>query len=51
MLVCIVEAIYARLWEEDRLTKCKREETEAAMQVERNREALKVSQIAALLLQ
>lgn len=34
--------MYAKMWEEDRLTKCNREEVETAMQIERNREALKV---------
>ena len=34
--------MYARLWDEDRQTKCKREEMEAALQIERNREMLKV---------
>jgi hypothetical protein len=34
--------MYARLWEEDQAAKCKREEIEAAMQIERNREMLKV---------
>ena len=34
--------MYARLWEEDQVAKCKREEIEAAMQIERNREMLKV---------
>ena len=38
-----VEGMYARLWEEDRQTKCKREEMEAALQIERNREMLKVA--------
>lgn len=38
----VVEAMYAKMWEEDRLAKCKREEMETAMQIERNREALKV---------
>lgn len=37
-----VEEMYARLWDEDRQTKCKREEMEAALQIERNREMLKV---------
>jgi hypothetical protein len=36
------EQMYARLWEEDQAAKCKREEIEAAMQIERNREMLKV---------
>ena len=34
--------MYARMWEDDRFAKCKREEMEAALQIERNREALKV---------
>ena len=34
--------MYACLWEEDRLAKCKREEMETVMQTERNRETLKV---------
>lgn len=34
--------MYARLWEEDRAAKCKREEIEATLQIERNREMLKV---------
>lgn len=34
--------MYAKLWDEDRQTKCKREEMEAALQIERNREMLKV---------
>ena len=37
-----VEEMYARLWDEDRQTKCKREEMEAALQIERNKEMLKV---------
>ena len=36
--------MYAQLWEEDRLAKCKREEMEAVMQAERNKETLKVSE-------
>lgn len=36
------ERMYARMWEDDRFAKCKREEMEAALQIERNREALKV---------
>lgn len=35
--------LYAKLWEEDRKAKCQREEMEAAMQLERNMEMLKVS--------
>ena len=38
----VVESMYAKMWEEDRLTKCTREEIETQMQIERNREALKV---------
>lgn len=34
--------MYARLWEEDRAAKCKREEIEATLQIERNHEMLKV---------
>ena len=34
--------MFARLWEEDRVAKEKREEMEAALQIERNREMLKV---------
>lgn len=34
--------MYASLWEEDRAAKCRREEIEAALQIERNREMLKV---------
>ena len=37
------EMLYAKLWEEDRKAKCQREEVEAAMQLERNMEMLKVS--------
>ena len=37
-----VEQMYAKLWDEDRRTKCKREEMEAALQIERNKEMLKV---------
>ena len=41
--ICLVEEkMFAELWEEDRLTKSKREEMEAAMQLERNREMLRV---------
>lgn len=35
--------MFAELWEKDHLSKCKREEMEAAMQLERNREMLRVS--------
>ena len=34
--------MYAHLWEEDQAAKCRREEIEAAMQIERNEEMLKV---------
>ena len=34
--------MFAQLWKEDRLSKEKREEMEAALQLERNREMLKV---------
>ena len=34
--------MYALLWEKDQVAKCKREEIEAALQIERNREMLKV---------
>lgn len=37
-----VEQMYTRLWDEDRETKRKREEMEAALQIERNREMIKV---------
>lgn len=36
------EQMYAQLWEEDRQAKCHREEMEAALQIERNREMLQV---------
>ena len=34
--------MYAKLWERDHLAKCKREEMETALQLERNRAALEV---------
>ena len=34
--------MYAALWEEDQAAKCRREEVETALQIERNREMLKV---------
>lgn len=37
-----VEQMYAKLWDDDRQAKCKREEIEAALQIERNRDMLKV---------
>ena len=38
----IEEEMYAQLWREDMLAKAKREEMEAVLQIERNREMLKV---------
>ena len=35
--------MYAKLWEEDYRIKCEREEIETTLQIERNREALKVA--------
>ena len=37
------ERLYAELWERDRSAKCAREEMETALQMERNKEMLKVS--------
>ena len=37
------EKMFAELWEKDHHSKCKKEEMEAAMQLERNREMLRVS--------
>ena len=37
------EKMFAELWEKDHHSKCKREEMETAMQLERNREMLRVS--------
>ncbi len=34
--------MYAKLWNEDYLSKCQREEMEAALQIERNKEMLEV---------
>ena len=42
MFILTEECMYARLWEEDRQAKCKREEMEAALQLERNREMIEV---------
>ena len=39
------EQIYAELWDKDRETKCKREEMEAALQLERNKEMLQVTAV------
>lgn len=36
------EEMYAQLWKEDMLAKAKHEEMEAVLQIERNREMLKV---------
>ena len=36
-------ALYAMMWKEDYLAKCKREEMEVALQIERNKEMLGVS--------
>lgn len=36
------DKMFAELWEKDHLSKCKREEMETAMQLERNREMLRV---------
>jgi len=40
--------MYSKLWEEDRQAKCRREEMEAALQLERSRETLKVYSVALL---
>ena len=42
--VCVIaeDEMYAQLWKEDMLAKAKREEMEAVLQIERNREMLKV---------
>ena len=37
-----VEQMYAELWEQDRILKAKREEEEAKLQMERNREMVEV---------
>jgi len=42
------EKMFTELWEEDRLAKSKREEMETAMQLERNREMLRVNMITNL---
>ena len=44
------EEMYAKLWEEDRLAKARREEMESMRQIERNRETLAIlqQQMAAL---
>lgn len=41
--MCIEEQIYAKMWKEDELIKAKREEMEAALQIERNKEMVGVS--------
>ncbi len=38
------EQFYAGLWEKDRLAKCAREEMDGVLQIERNKEMIKVSQ-------
>lgn len=38
----VEESMYAKLWKEDQEAKRKREEMEAALQIEKNREMLKV---------
>ena len=40
--------MYAKLWEEDRQAKCRREEMEATLQLERSKEMLKVYSVALL---
>ena len=35
--------MFTELWEQDHLSKCKREEMETAMELERNREMLRVN--------
>ena len=37
------EEMFAQMWKDDYSAKCKREEMEAALQIERNREMLKVN--------
>lgn len=37
------EILYAKMWSEDHLVKSQREEVEAALQIERNKEMLDVS--------
>lgn len=39
------EKMFAELWEKDYISKCNREEMEAAMQLERNREMLRVNNL------
>ena len=38
------EAMYAKMWEQDYLTKCQREEMEKVLQIERNKDMLEVKQ-------
>ena len=45
MFYHVEEQMYADLWEEDRVAKCRREEIEAALQIERNREMLKILEL------
>lgn len=42
MCFTVEEHLYAKLWDQDRSAKCAREEMESALQIERNREMLKV---------
>ena len=44
-----VEHMYAELWEQDRILKAKREEEEAKLQMERNREMVEVANLFVLL--
>ena len=39
----IEEALYAQMWQADHLVKCRREEMENTLQIERNKEMLDVS--------
>lgn len=42
--------MYAKMWKEDQEAKRKREEMEAALQIEKNREMLKVLDLATVML-
>ena len=44
-----VEHMYAELWKQDRILKAKREEEEAKLQMERNREMAEVANLFVLL--
>jgi len=37
--------MYAKMWEQDYLSKCQREEMEKVLQIERNKEMLEVKQM------